>query len=76
MLVLGVVSTLYLFNPTAGVFELLPDVVPGLGNVDEALATVLLLRVLAYFGIYIGSLGKKDNEKEGPVIDIDPPARK
>lgn len=76
MIALGLISTLYLVNPTAGFFELLPDNLPGLGNVDEALATVLLLRVLAYFGVYVGGLGRKDQEKTGPVIDIDPPETK
>ncbi len=76
MLVLGIVSTLYLANPSLGIFELIPDNLPGVGNIDEALATVLLLRVMAYFGIYVGGLGKKNKEEEGPVIDIDPPGKK
>ncbi len=33
----------YLLNPGAGVIELLPDVIPGLGNIDEAGATALLI---------------------------------
>jgi uncharacterized membrane protein YkvA (DUF1232 family) len=38
-----VVGAVYLLNPTAGVFELLPDVIPVVGNLDEAAATALLL---------------------------------
>ncbi len=38
-----VVGILYLLNPTAGVFELLPDVMPIVGNLDEAGATALVL---------------------------------
>ncbi len=38
-----VLSFLYLLNPTFGVFELLPDNIPGIGNLDEGTAGVLLL---------------------------------
>jgi uncharacterized membrane protein YkvA (DUF1232 family) len=42
--VLGViVSAIYLINPTAGVLELIPDIAPFIGNLDEAGATALLL---------------------------------
>jgi|GEM_PF-4601795 len=34
-------SAVYLLNPTAGIFELLPDVLPGVGNLDEAAAVGL-----------------------------------
>ena len=33
----------YLVNPGAGVFELIPDNVPGFGNLDEAAATAALI---------------------------------
>ncbi|MEZ4272285.1 MAG: DUF1232 domain-containing protein [Myxococcota bacterium] len=33
----------YILNPTAGVFELLPDNLPGVGNLDEAAAMAGLL---------------------------------
>lgn len=36
-------ATVYILNPTLGVFELLPDVLPGIGNLDEAAATALLI---------------------------------
>lgn len=38
----AIVAVIYLLNPTWGVFELLPDNIPGLGNVDEVLASALL----------------------------------
>jgi uncharacterized membrane protein YkvA (DUF1232 family) len=38
-----VVAAIYLLNPTAGVLELIPDVAPVIGNLDEAGATALLL---------------------------------
>ncbi|MEM9253739.1 MAG: DUF1232 domain-containing protein [Planctomycetota bacterium] len=48
---LGVVATVYLINPTFGVFELLPDNAPLIGNLDEAAAAALLIACLSYFGI-------------------------
>lgn len=39
-IVLGVV---YIINPGSGVVELLPDNLPGIGNIDEAAMTALLL---------------------------------
>jgi hypothetical protein len=50
---LGLLSALYIINPTMGVFELIPDNLPVIGNLDEVMATLLLLRCLAYFGIDI-----------------------
>jgi hypothetical protein len=47
----GLLAALYLINPTAGFFELLPDNIPFLGNLDEATATMILIAVLRYFGI-------------------------
>ena len=51
MLAVGLLSALYLLNPTAGVFEILPDNLPLVGNLDEAAAMTLLLICLRYFGI-------------------------
>lgn len=38
----------YLLNPTSGVFELIPDVLPGVGNLDEAGAAALLIFAVRY----------------------------
>lgn len=46
---LGLLSLLYLLNPTAGVFELLPDKIPFVGNIDEGLAAYLLYSSIEYF---------------------------
>jgi hypothetical protein len=48
---IGIFSLLYLLNPTMGLFEIIPDNIPFIGNLDEATATFLLLSALAYFGI-------------------------
>jgi hypothetical protein len=38
----SVVGGIYLLNPTLGIFELLPDTLPIVGNLDEAGAFLLL----------------------------------
>lgn len=48
------IAALYLINPTAGVLELIPDVVPVIGNLDEAAAVALIISGLSYFGINLG----------------------
>lgn len=40
---LGVIGGIYILNPTAGIFELIPDVVPFVGNIDESIAVMLVL---------------------------------
>jgi uncharacterized membrane protein YkvA (DUF1232 family) len=47
---LGLVALIYLLNPTAGFFELIPDNIPLVGNLDEVAAGALLLMCLRYFG--------------------------
>ncbi len=48
---LGLLSLLYLVNPSAGIFELIPDNLPVIGNMDEAAATALFLAALRYYGL-------------------------
>jgi len=43
LLLLVVLGCVYLLNPTAGLFELLPDNLPLIGNLDEAGATALVI---------------------------------
>ena len=45
---LGLLAAFYLINPTAGVFELLPDNIPFVGNVDETLAAYVLYSSIEY----------------------------
>lgn len=47
---LGLVALIYLLNLTAGFFELIPDNIPLIGNLDEVAAGALLLMCLRYFG--------------------------
>jgi uncharacterized membrane protein YkvA (DUF1232 family) len=51
---LGVFSAVYLFNPGAGIVDLIPDNFPIIGNLDEAAATAILISCLAYFGFDAG----------------------
>lgn len=47
------VSLIYLLNPGAGVFELIPDNVPFVGNIDEGFFTAMLLWCLSYLGVKV-----------------------
>ena len=49
--VIGLLAGLYLLNPGFGVFEIIPDNIPFVGNLDEVTATFLLLSSLSYFGV-------------------------
>lgn len=46
-----VVAGLYLLNPTAGILELIPDVIPVVGNLDEATAVALIISGLNFYGV-------------------------
>ena len=59
---LGVISVLYLLNIGAGVFELIPDNLPFIGNLDEVAATLLLLNCLAYFGLDLRRFFRRDRD--------------
>jgi hypothetical protein len=44
-------GVLYLINPGLGVFELLPDNLPIVGNLDEAAAVFVVLAAMHYLGM-------------------------
>lgn len=51
--VIGLVLTgIYLANPTAGA-DFIPDFLPGIGNIDEVVATTIFLACLSRLGINI-----------------------
>jgi hypothetical protein len=66
----GALGVIYLINPTAGFIELIPDNIPGIGNLDEAAAVMLVISCLSYFGIDLGGLFGRKPKKED-VIDIE-----
>jgi uncharacterized membrane protein YkvA (DUF1232 family) len=61
---LGLLSLIYLINPTAGFFELIPDVLPFVGNIDEFGATMILLNSLKYFGFDIMKIFNGDKKTD------------
>lgn len=62
VIIVMVISIIYLINPGAGIIELIPDVVPMIGNLDEGVATTLLLSCLSYFGYNFTDLFKRKNK--------------
>ena len=67
---LGVLAALYILNPTAGLFEIIPDNLPFVGNLDEAAAVALLLMCLKYFGIDLPDIFRRGQQDE-TTIEID-----
>ena len=69
VVVLGLLAALYIVNPGAGVFELIPDNLPLVGNLDEAAAVALLLMCLRYFGIDLTNLFRRD-KPDDETLDL------
>ena len=67
IVLLGLFCLLYILNPTAGIFELIPDNLPIIGNLDEAAAVAGLLMCLRYFGIELPDFFRRH---EKPADDI------
>ena len=60
---LAILSIIYLLNPTAGIFELIPDNIPFVGNVDEGLASYILFSSFEYFrGKQVGWFGQRKKQ--------------
>ena len=57
-------AAIYLINPTAGFLELLPDNIPGFGNIDEGLATLILINTLNYYGIDLTNFYSRGNRSK------------
>lgn len=57
---LASLALVYLLNPTLGIFELLPDNLPIVGNLDEGAAFLLL-----WFGIVELLSGRKGSSPQG-----------
>lgn len=68
--VLSVVGLVYILNPGAGIIEFIPDVIPGIGNLDEGLAFLMV-----YYGImefFAPQIQKQyGNEGEDDVVDAE-----
>ena len=70
VLCLGVLAFLYILNPTAGLFEIIPDNLPFVGNLDEAAAVALLLMCLKYFGIDLPNIFRR-GQRDATTVEID-----
>lgn len=57
--IVAIISAIYLINPTLGVFELLPDNIPLVGNLDEAFFTLALLSSLGALGMKLPFLPRR-----------------
>ena len=60
--IVGLVSLVYLINPTAGFLELIPDNIPVIGNLDEAGATGILISCLAYSGFDLTRFARRSKD--------------
>ena len=69
------VAGLYLINPTAGVLEFIPDIVPIIGNLDEAAAVTILIGAARYYGIDISNIFRRDTEPPTSIDDTQKPKR-
>ena len=70
----ALLSIVYLINPTMGVFEILPDNLPGVGNIDEAAVTALLigcLRAVGFDPLKVFGRKQKSSSKKDGVIDVE-----
>ncbi len=78
VLLLG--SLLYLMNPGWGVLELIPDNIPLIGNLDESVAVLVLLRSLVELNVIgAGTLDRLLNFKdkyEDRILSRKPPEGK
>lgn len=65
MFILGLaaVALIYLMYPSWGLFELIPDAIPIIGNLDEAGAILILVNTLAYYGIDVTRLYGRPERK-------------
>ena len=63
VVLIGILSVLYLLNPGAGIFELIPDNVPFIGNLDEATAVFFLISCFRYFGIDIADIFNRSRRR-------------
>ena len=59
-----IIGIIYILNPTFGVFEIIPDNLPYIGNLDEASAVLLIIACLK-------ELRKKDEDDGDDFSKID-----
>lgn len=69
----ALLCTIYLLNPGFGQLELINDLIPVIGNIDEATAMAVLIACAHYFGFDLSQFFGRRNETgtEGGIVDID-----
>lgn len=67
---LGLFCLIYILNPGAGIFEIIPDNLPLIGNLDEAAAIATLLMCLKYFGINLPDFFRRDGDNGDKDIPV------
>lgn len=72
----GLLGLVYLLNPGAGIFEIIPDALPFVGNVDEALAATLVLACLREYGLDLTRWGYKPIDQSSKSSTKLPPTKK
>jgi uncharacterized membrane protein YkvA (DUF1232 family) len=70
---LAAIGVIYILNPTFGAFELIPDNLPIIGNMDEGIATMLILAGLVE-AIEGRKLRKERKNQAAVSPDPNPPA--
>ena len=68
----GILSTIYLFNPGLGLFEFIPDNLPVVGNLDEGAAVYVIISVVSYlrgkdFGLFAVKQ-EEDSDDDMPAL--------
>ena len=58
----AIIGLIYILNPTAGIFEFIPDNIPLIGNLDEGVAFMFILTGLVEF--FEGKKKKKPTDDE------------
>ncbi len=71
IVIAGIMAFIYLLNPTAGIFEFIPDNIPVVGNLDEAGATALVIASLGYFGIDFANFFRKEEGEKNKKVDFE-----
>ena len=67
----SLVGFVYILNPGMGVFELIPDNIPGIGNLDEGLAFLMVYYgIMEFFAPHIRKQFKNEANDED-VVDAE-----
>ncbi|MBT8036317.1 MAG: DUF1232 domain-containing protein [Verrucomicrobiae bacterium] len=71
--VVALCCAVYLLNPGFGQVELINDLLPIIGNIDEATAMAVLIACARYFGLDLSTfLGRRNQGgAKGEVVDVD-----